>query len=158
VYPDSFIPKRVESPHDRIVLESDPALGQALMSGVIVLSWDDIQRDVRDHQRRGSVILHEMAHILDAEDGLFDGTPVFDDMTQGAEWARVLEREFGRQQDAVDAGEDAPLDDYAARNHAEFFAVATEAFFCQPVRLRDQLPALYEQLQRFFRQDLISRS
>ena len=153
VYPDSFIPKRVESPHDRMVLESDPALGQALMSGVIVLSWQDIQLDVRDQQRRGSVILHEMAHILDAEDGLFDGTPVFDDMTQGAEWARVLEREFGRQQDAVDAGEDAPLDDYAARNHAEFFAVATEAFFCQPVRLRAQLPALYDQLQRFFRQD-----
>jgi Mlc titration factor MtfA (ptsG expression regulator) len=158
VYPDSFIPKRVESPHDRIVLESDPALGQALMSGVIVLSWDDIQRDARDHQLRGSVILHEMAHILDAEDGLFDGTPVFDDMTQGAEWARVLEREFGRQQDAVDAGEDAPLDDYAARNHAEFFAVATEAFFCQPLRLRDRLPALYDQLQRFFRQDAISRA
>lgn len=151
VYPDSFIPKKVESPHDRMVLESDPALGQALMSGVIVLSWDDIRRDALDHRLRGSVILHEMAHILDAEDGLFDGTPVFDDMAQGAEWARVLEREFGRQQNAVDAGEDAPLDDYASRNHAEFFAVATEAFYCEPARLRDQLPALYDQLQRFFR-------
>lgn len=47
----------------------------------------------------------------------------------------------------------APLDDYAARNHAEFFAVATEAFFCTPERLRVHLPDLYEQLRHFFRQD-----
>jgi len=151
VYPDTFVPKKSESRYDRMVVESDPSLGQALMSGVIVLSWEDICRDAANHDLRGSVVLHEMAHILDAEDGLFDGAPVFDDMAQGAEWARVLKREFGRQQDAVNAGDDPPLDDYAARNHAEFFAVATEAFYCTPERLRATLPALYEQLQRFFR-------
>ena len=151
VYPDTFVPKKAESQHDRMVIESDPALGQALISGVIVLSWDDVKRDAANHDLRGSVVLHEMAHILDAEDGLFDGTPVFDDIAQGTEWARVLEREFGRQQDAVNTGEDPPLDDYAARNHAEFFAVATEAFYCRPDRLRARLPALYQQLQRFFR-------
>ena len=46
---------------------------------------------------------------------------------------------------------DAPLDDYAARNHAEFFAVATEAFFCSRDRLRSRLPDLHQQLQRFYR-------
>lgn len=151
VYPDTFVPKKAESRHDRMVIGSDPALGQALISGVIVLSWDDVKRDAANPDLRGSVVLHEMAHILDAEDGLFDGTPIFDDIAQGSEWARVLKREFSRQQDAVNAGEDAPLDDYAARNHAEFFAVATEAFYCRPDRLRARLPALYEQLQRFFR-------
>jgi Mlc titration factor MtfA (ptsG expression regulator) len=151
VYPDTFVPKKYESPHDREAIDSDPSLGQALMSGVIVLSWEDVRRDVLDHPLRGNVVLHEMAHILDAEDGLFDGTPVFDDMAQGAEWAQVLDREFGRLQDAVNAGEETPLDDYGARNHAEFFAVATEAFYCQPDRLRERLPALYDQLQRFFR-------
>lgn len=151
VYPDTFVPKTIKSPHDTHDVESDPTLGQALLSGVIVLSWDDIRRDILHHPARGSVILHEMAHILDAEDGLFDGTPIFDDFTQGAEWARVLQREFGQLQDAVNAGEDVPLDDYAAQNHAEFFAVATEAFYCQPDRLRAHLPALYHQLHRFFR-------
>ena len=112
------------------------------------------QREARRRgarSRRKCVILHEMAHILDAEDGIFDGTPLFDDTAQGAEWARVLKRDFDRQRDAVDAGEDTPLDDYAARNHAEFFAVATEAFFCSPDRLRASLPDLYEQLRRFYR-------
>lgn len=150
VYPDTFVPKSAESRHDRMVVESDPALGQALIGGVIVLSWDDVKRDAANHDVRGSVVLHEMAHILDAEDGLFDGTPIFDDIAQGSEWARVLEREFDHQQSAVNAGEDPPLDDYAARNHAEFFAVATEAFYCEPDRLRVRLPALYEQLHRFF--------
>src|SRR5262249_31099585 len=151
VYPDTFVPRKAESRHDRMVTESDPTLGQALLSGVIVLSWDDVRRDAMNHELRGSVVLHEMAHILDAEDGLFDGTPVFDDMTQGAEWARVLRHEFGRHQDAVNAGEVTSLSDYAARNHAEFFAVATEAFYCTPDRLRVSLPALYEQLRWFYR-------
>jgi MtfA peptidase len=151
VYPDTFVPKKAESRHDRIETESEPSLGLALKSGVIVLSWADVRRDAMDHELRGSVILHEMAHILDAEDGWFDGIPVLDDIAQGAEWASVLNREFGRQQNAVSAGEDPPLSDYAARNHAEFFAVATEAFYCTPDRLRASLPALYEQLQRFFR-------
>ena len=86
----------------------------------------------------------------DEEDGIFDGTPVFDDASQGAEWARILEREFTRQRDAVDFGEEAPLDDYAALNHAEFFAVATEAFFCTPDHLRDKIPELYQQMERFY--------
>jgi hypothetical protein len=51
----------------------------------------------------------------------------------------------------VNAGEDPPLDDYAARNPSEFFAMATEAFFCSPERLRASLPDLYEQLRRFNR-------
>jgi Mlc titration factor MtfA (ptsG expression regulator) len=156
VYPDTFVPKKAEARYDRVVVESDPSLGQALMSGVVVLSWEDICRDAANHDLRGCVVLHEMAHILDAEDGLFDGTPVFDDMAQGAEWARILEREFVRQQEAVKAGDDPPLDDYAAGNHAEFFAVATEAFYCTPERLRAKLPSLYEQLQRFFRHPAVS--
>jgi len=151
VYPETFMPKRVESRHDALIAEERPTLGQAWMSGVIILSWDSVKLDAAGQGHGGSVILHEMAHILDAEDGIFDGTPLFDDTAQGAEWARVLKRDFDRQRDAVDAGEDTPLDDYAARNHAEFFAVATEAFFCSPDRLRASLPDLYEQLRRFYR-------
>jgi len=151
VYPETFVPKKAESHHDAIVIETDPSLGEAWMNGVVVLSWESVRRDAENEHRTGSVVLHEMAHILDAEDGRFDGTPIFDDSTQGAEWARVLTKEFGQQEDAVTAGDDPPLDAYAATNHAEFFAVATESFFCAPDRLRARLPALYEQLRRFYR-------
>jgi len=154
VYPEKFIPKQPASSRDTTVIESDPSLGEALRSGVVVLSWEAVQNDAANQHASGSVVLHEMAHILDAEDGIFDGMPVFDDAAQGAKWARILDREFTRQRDAVEAGEEGPLDDYAARNHAEFFAVATEAFFCSPESLRTKLPDLYEQLERFYRRDI----
>jgi Mlc titration factor MtfA (ptsG expression regulator) len=151
VYPDTFVPVKAPSPHDLLVVQSRPALGQSWMDGMVVLSWADIQRDAANHPKNGSVILHEMAHILDAEDGLFDGTPLLDDPTQGAAWAAVLKRDFARQQAAVEANGEAPLNDYAATNHAEFFAVATESFFCDPVKLQARLPDLFDQLRLFFR-------
>ena len=156
LYPDTFMPKRAESHRDAIVIdEEDPTLGQAWANGMVVLSWDAVVRDAsQDHGEGGNVVLHELAHILDAEDGIFDGTPVFDDTTQGVEWAGVLTAEFARQQQAVDDGMEPPIDSYGAKNRAEFFAVATEAFFCSSDRLRARLPALYEQLNRLYRPPL----
>jgi len=153
VYPDTFVPVKAPSQHDALIVEPDPALGQAWIDGIVVLSWEDILQNAANHPHKGNVILHEMAHILDAEDGRFDGTPLLDDSSQGAAWAHILKRDFDRQREAVDAGEDGPLRNYAATNHSEFFAVATEAFFCEPGRLHAQLPELYEQMRRFFRQD-----
>ena len=153
VYPDTFVPVKAESRHDAVVVEPNPALGQAWIDGMVVLSWADIQQNALNHPHEGNVVIHEMAHILDGEDGRFDGTPLFDDSNQGAAWARILKRDFDRQRAAYDAGEDGPLSDYAATNRSEFFAVATEAFFCEPVRLRAELPDLYDQMRRFFRQD-----
>jgi Mlc titration factor MtfA (ptsG expression regulator) len=151
VYPDAFLPVKAWSRHDTTVEEPAGTLGQAWMSGVVVLSWTAVRRDASGRSEE-NVVLHEMAHILDAEDGLFDGQPLLDDPAQGEVWAETLEREFAVQREAVELDKEAPLDDYAARNHAEFFAVATEAFFCRPAHLRERLPDLYLQLSRFYRQ------
>jgi Mlc titration factor MtfA (ptsG expression regulator) len=45
------------------------------------------------------------------------------------------------------------IDNYGTTNPAEFFAVITEAFFERPRALKQKHPALYAQLQRFYRQD-----
>ena len=45
------------------------------------------------------------------------------------------------------------ISDYAATDPAEFFAVASEAFFVLPERMKGEQPALYEMLARFYRQD-----
>jgi Mlc titration factor MtfA (ptsG expression regulator) len=158
VYPDAFLPVQPSFQRDVMVLEPVDLLGQAWMSGVVVLSWAGVQSDSTSTDASRNLVLHEMAHILDSEDGIFDGQPLHDDASHGHEWAAILRREFDVQRDAVDSGEDAPLDAYAATNHAEFFAVATEAFFCTPDRLRDLLPELYVQLSRFFRQGLAAGS
>jgi hypothetical protein len=39
---------------------------------------------------------------------------------------------------------------YGAKNEAEFFAVATEAFFEKPRQMKELLPDLYQELRRFY--------
>jgi len=53
----------------------------------------------------------------------------------------------------VESGEETLLDPYAAEEEAEFFAVASEAFFETPNALKGQLPRLYELFKGFYRQD-----
>ena len=54
----------------------------------------------------------------------------------------------------VDAGERRPLlDPYGAEALEEFFAVASEAFFVNPLALQAEHAALYAMFVRFYRQD-----
>jgi len=124
--------------------------GQAHMRGPVVLSWSAITSDLF-HPRRGrNVVLHEFAHQLDMIDGDIDGVPPLGDDETRAAWLAVRDREFK----AVTAGRANPiLDDYAATNHAEFFAVVAELFFTRPVELLAEMPDLYDVLRSMFRQD-----
>jgi Mlc titration factor MtfA (ptsG expression regulator) len=54
---------------------------------------------------------------------------------------------------AAEAGDATVLDIYGATNPAEFFAIATEAFFERPRALRERHPELYAALGQFFHQD-----
>ena len=64
-----------------------------------------------------------------------------------------MSAEFDALRSAADTGEPTMLDEYGATNPAEFFAVITEAFFEQPRALKRKHPALFAQLQLFYRQD-----
>jgi Mlc titration factor MtfA (ptsG expression regulator) len=69
-----------------------------------------------------------------------------------------MSREFEALQRADEAGTPTLLDTYGATNPAEFFAVATEAFFERPLAMRAKQPELYAQLAAFYCQDPISYS
>ena len=147
LYPDTFVPRRVASRLDRgIHTAPEPLLGEAHQDGVVILSWDSILARDDGH----NVVLHEFAHVLDSEDGSFNGIPMIEGALL-AEWGRVLAEEFTRAQEGLESDDEPALDDYAATNRAEYFAVATEAFFEEPERLRQRLPEVYEQLRRFYR-------
>jgi Mlc titration factor MtfA (ptsG expression regulator) len=61
--------------------------------------------------------------------------------------------------EALRAGVDRPpLDPYGATSPAEFFAVATEAFFDAPTELERREPNLYGTLRTFYRQDPAARA
>jgi Mlc titration factor MtfA (ptsG expression regulator) len=69
----------------------------------------------------------------------------------------VFDAEFDRFRESIDAGAESFLDPYAAEHEAEFFAVASEAFFESPNALKSGFPALYGLFRDFYRQDPVTR-
>ena len=118
-------------------------------NGPLAISWDVALAESRRPSAGRNVIIHEFAHKIDMSDGYADGTPPLRGPAL-ARWTQMLTDEYERP-DGESA--DAVLDPYAWSNPAEFFAVATEAFFCVATRLADARPALYGALRDFYRQD-----
>src|SRR5882762_565959 len=121
--------------------------------GALVLAWDAVRRGASEPNDGENLVLHEFAHQLDFENQISDGTPALDTRGDYLAWARVMSAEFNALRNASDAGQPTLLDQYGSTNPAEFFAVITEAFFERPRALKKKHPALFSQLQRFYKQD-----
>jgi len=138
------------------LLSDEPmaVIGQATPgTGPLSIAWDAALADSRSPQRGRNVVIHEFAHKIDMSDGYSDGTPPLDE-TELERWMEILADEYER----LDPREsDTALRSYAWANPAEFFAVATEAFFCTPTRLHAAKPLLYGALGDFYRQDPAGR-
>lgn len=132
-----------------------PAHGHTSSRGPVFIAWDTVERELRRPHRTTNVILHEFAHKVDALNGTFDGTPPLADREQLREWIDVCTAELRALRRGEESG---VLRAYAATNPSEFFAVATESFFEQPVALRGSKPQLYDVLSRFYRQDPARRA
>ncbi len=152
VYPDTYVAREVTTDGMLETVEEQARAGESWHRGPVVLSWEDVLR-VANQYSGENVVLHEFAHKLDEENERLDGLPLLGDRSQYESWARVLQSEF--QCLKTRAGRSGPsvLDDYGAESPAEFFAVATEAFFERPRELSAQHPQLYEQLRRFYNAD-----
>jgi len=153
VYPESFV---VPVVHRDGALEShDEELrsGESWQRGPVVLSWMDIVHGTTLAGDGHNVVLHEFAHKLDEENGAMDGVPALrDDVSQQA-WIDVLGREFDLLRLRARHVTDGVLDDYGASSPAEFFAVATEAFFERGAELSARHPRLYETLRGYYQLD-----
>jgi Mlc titration factor MtfA (ptsG expression regulator) len=157
VYPHAYSANTVESIGAGVVQERvDIRLGEAWKSGVVVLSWDDVQAQARNISEGQNLVLHEFAHQLDMEDGAADGTPLLSRRSQHTAWATVMSREYERLQRDSFLGRGTVLDKYGASDPAEFFAVATECFFVTPGPLKRKHPELYKELKVFYKQDPIN--
>jgi Mlc titration factor MtfA (ptsG expression regulator) len=118
--------------------------------GPVVIVWDEARRNARHPERGHDVVFHEFAHKLDMLDHTVDGTPPLESQASHDRWVQACTEVF----QAVRRGEGpTALDDYAGQDVGEFFAVATEAFFDRPTKLRHQAPELYAVLADFYRQD-----
>lgn len=121
--------------------------------GALVLAWDAASHGARDPSDGQNVVLHEFAHQLDFENRNADGTPSLQTRAQYLAWARVMSAELNALRVSEAHGLPTVLDGYGATNPIEFFAVATEAFFERPRAMKSRHPELYEELQKFFKQN-----
>ncbi len=153
VYPDAFLVRHEAWHEDGTMHAAEQELaGESWDQGKVILSWRDIQEGIADFSDGHNVVLHEFAHQLDGMSGEVNGTPPLQGLDQNR-WRQAFEHAFASLQAQAEAGEDSLLDPYGASNPAEFFAVATEAFFEQSHDLAHQYPDLFEQLLAFYRID-----
>lgn len=175
IYPGGFLIPRSEQDEAGVVHEyMTEASGEAWEGGPVILSWEDLS----ESNAGVNVVIHEFAHKLDLYADEADGMPSLGahPHIKPAHWRRILEESFDRFSQALDLVEEAipahvdpeseeaapwydrlPLDPYAATDHAEFFAVSSEAFFVQPRPLAQALPDWYGLLSDYYRQDPLAR-
>ena len=152
VHPDAVSARREWADDDGVVHEYDEELsGEAMPGGPVMLSWTDVRGAGRTAAQGYNVVIHEFAHVLDMADGLADGVPLLPADIPRAEWTATLSREYEAFVARVDAQERTALDPYGAEAPEEFFAVASESFFVSPQAARQEHPALYDLLARFYR-------
>ncbi|WP_407352747.1 zinc-dependent peptidase [Luteimonas sp. R10] len=150
VYPDAFRVNRTHVDAAGVLHEwDDELIGEAWEAGPLILSWADIEADLRQPDAGFCVAVHEMAHKLDALDGVLDGTPPLP-----RDWQRLWARDFQRSYDGfvaeVERDADVAIDPYAAEAPEEFFAVCSEYHFSDPATLRRQLPEVAGHLERLY--------
>src|SRR5262245_30490963 len=153
VYPSGFRSPEGWMREGGIVDLTTGALGQAWYDGPVILAWDSVLNGARDPKDGQNVVLHEFAHQLDYLDGMADGTPPLRHREDYKRWQEVMTREFERLKRESEHGHPKVLDSYGATNHAEFFAVATEAFFEKPRQMSTRHPELYAVLSEYYGQD-----
>ena len=150
VYPDAFRVNRTHEDASGVLHEwDDELIGEAWETGPVIVSWTDVQADLASPRDGFCVVVHEIAHKLDALDGVLDGTPPLPRAWQ-RQWADDFQRafdDFGKQ---VDRRRKTAIDPYAAEAPEEFFAVCTEYHFSDPKALRASFPAVAAHLARFY--------
>jgi len=172
VYPSQFAPEREIVDEAGVVhLTNDAMAGEAWLGGPVILSYEDVALAGDEEERVAgyNVVIHEFAHKLDMRNGDPNGFPPLHAGMSAAAWKRALAEAYEDFCTRVDAADDLfeeddgealdalPIDPYAATSAAEFFAVASEAFFETPELLEPAYPAVYEQLRLFYRQDPLER-
>jgi hypothetical protein len=157
--PDQVVARRQHLDEDGVMHEYDEWLsGEAVEGGPVMLSWRDVRSSGRTAAEGYNVVIHEFAHVLDMADGVADGVPPLPADIARDQWQQVLQREYVAFVARVDADEPTALDPYGAQAIEEFFAVASEAFFVSPQAARQEHPALYALLARYYRTDPAARA
>ena len=156
LYPDEFLRQREQTDEAGVVHRSrDILAGESWHGGPLVLSIASVAESGRADGV--NVVLHEFAHKLDMLSGNANGYPPLHRGMDAVSWARDFSAAYADLSARVAAGKHTAIDPYATSDPAEFFAVLTEVFFETPQVVNQEYPAIYRQMQLFYRQHPLVR-
>jgi len=124
-------------------------LGEAHTWGTVVLSWPALLRGLQNPLRWEDVATHEFAHVLDVATGRFNGTPNLRSRKAHKKWSEVMAKYFLKLREGGPF-EQPSISNYGAQSEAEYFAVATEAFFSNTRAFKRDVPEVFELFKAFF--------
>ncbi len=158
LYPAAFRVERERIDNAGLVSHEALALsGESWSHGAVILSWNDVVSDLNDPRAGHNVVLHEFAHKLDMLNGSANGMPSLHANMVLQQWTEAFSHAFNHIQLQLLHHRHSDIDAYAATSPAEFFAVASEYFFTDSLRLLHHYPEVYAQLVLFYRQDTVRR-
>jgi len=158
VYPEAFRVSRDATDEVGVVHHQEQVLiGEAWSQGPLIVSWADVERETREVDSGRNVVIHEIAHKLDALNGSCNGFPPLHKGMSIPQWTEAFSEAYRSLVEGLEHRHFTDIDPYAATNPGEFFAVMSEYFFCSPEILHAHFAEVYRQLQLYYRQDPLSR-
>ena len=163
VHPDEVVAQReIVDEHGVLHRYEEALAGEAMPDGPVMLSWQDVS--AASSESGYNVVIHEFVHKLDLRDGVADGCPPLPAGFMGQPsaraarqlWLATLQTAYEAFREAVIKAERfgaAPtwLDPYGAEDMAEFYAVASEAYFVNPARFGQEFSALMSLFNAWYR-------
>jgi len=130
---------------------SRPFLGHVDQTG-IYLSWDNFMKGICGQTPNCNVGLHEMGHALAYVNFITETDQDKHFKKEFKNFSKFARPIFADMQE----GKKNILGEYASTNYHEFWAVAVETFFENPVRFKHELPELYTAMAQLLNQDPLS--
>ena len=156
VHPGAMLARRERTDAAGVVHRySEVLAGEAMERGPVTLSWQDVAASSALASQGYNVVIHEFVHKIDMRGGRANGCPPLPSRAARASWQAVMGAAYGAFREQVVmaerfGGELPWLNAYGAESPAEFFAVASEAYFVNRPRLRQDFPALTALFDAFY--------
>ncbi|MEO7529848.1 MAG: M90 family metallopeptidase [Sediminibacterium sp.] len=146
LYPGAFNEIDFSTKEDSDILGM---VGNGAMQRMMILSKPALHQGFDNSLGKENTGIHEFVHLLDKEDGDVDGVPeALLEKKYTLPWLNLIAEEIT----AIKQG-NSDINSYGVKNKAEFFAVAAEYFFEQPVLFQKHHAALYELMTKVFNQN-----
>jgi MtfA peptidase len=160
VHPGAMLARRSVTDAAGVVHSySEVLAGEAMERGPVTLSWQDVAASGESAAHGFNVVIHEFIHKLDMRDGAPNGCPPLPSPAARAAWQSVMTEAYQAFREKVVmaerfGGEPPWLDAYGAKSPAEFFAVASEAYFVNRPHFEHDFPDLTVLFDHYFKRNM----